>query len=79
MNWNIRILENTKTGEKIRYDKGDSTGEGHESEDHYHRYNPNVPKGRAGDKFRYLDCDGTPVSKGTDKAHLYPPEGITWE
>lgn len=74
MNQLARTFVNKKTGEKIRFDKGDPSGDGHEANDHHHRYNPNAPRGRAGDKVRYLDCDGNPVPKGTDKAHLYPPK-----
>ncbi len=73
-----RTFENTKSGEKIRYDKGDPKGSGHEAHDHYHRYNPKAPKGRSGDRIRYLDSNGNPVPNGSGAAHLYPPEGVTW-
>lgn len=73
-----RTFENTKTGEKVRYDKGKPGASGHEANDHYHRYNPKAPKGKSGDNERYLDKDGNPVHKNDDASHLYPPEGTSW-
>ncbi|MCH9624974.1 MAG: hypothetical protein S4CHLAM123_01360 [Chlamydiales bacterium] len=69
-----RVFENTKTGEKIRYDKGKPGASGHEAHDHYHRYNPNSK----GKHDRYLDKNGKPVHKNDDASHLYPPEGKNW-
>lgn len=72
-------VENTKTGEKIRYDKGKPGKPGHEGNDHYHRYNPNAPKGHRGRQVRYLDKDGNPVPEHSEASHLYPPEGESWD
>ena len=71
-----REFENMKTGEKIRFDKGDPEGQGHEAYDHYHRYNPKSNNGR---HDQYLDKNSNPVRRGDDKSHLYPPEGVYWE
>lgn len=70
-----RVFENTKTGEKIRYDKGKPGANGHKANDHYHRYNPRSK----GDHDRYLDKDGNPVHKNDDASNLYPPEGTSWD
>jgi RHS repeat-associated protein len=70
-----REFENTQTGEKIRFDKGDPTRYGHEAYDHYHRYNPKSTNKHD----QYLDKDGNSVRRGDDKSHLYPPDGIYWE
>lgn len=74
-----RVFENTKSGEKVRYDKGKPGRPGHKAHDHYHRYNPKASKGRSGDQVRHLDSEGNPVPDGSDKSHLYPPEGVSWE
>lgn len=69
-----REFSNEKTGEKIRFDKGNPTETGHEAHDHYHRYNPNSKSRHDG----YLDRYGNPVRRGSDASHLYPPNGIYW-
>ncbi len=69
-----REFENIKTGEKLRFDKGDPMSQGHEFNDHYHRYNPNS----TGRHNQYLDNEGNPTRRGADNSHLYPPEGIYW-
>jgi RHS repeat-associated protein len=69
-----REFENIKTGEKIRFDKGDPTKPRHRGKDHYHRENPE----KTGKQDWYLDKDGNPVHKWDDESHLYPPEGIFW-
>ncbi|MBM3192239.1 MAG: RHS repeat-associated core domain-containing protein [Chlamydiae bacterium] len=61
-------FKDRKTGEILQYDKGRSGAPGHEGHDHYHRPNPNS----TGDKDKYLDGQGEPVSKGSDASHLYP-------
>lgn len=70
-----REFINGKTGDKIRFDKGDPNNLGHEAHDHYHRYNPNARNRHEA----YLDINGKPVGRGSDASHLYPPRGINWE
>ncbi len=69
-----RSFENTKTGQKIGFDKGKPEEDGHKAEDHYHVFNPSSRN----DRDKYLDKNGDPCGKGSDKSHLYPPEGINW-
>ncbi len=68
-NAGYREFTNGKTGEKVRFDKGEPNKTGHRSEDHYHRFNPNSRN----DHDRYLDVNGNPTGKNTDASHLYPP------
>lgn len=63
-----REFTNGKTGERVRFDKGDPTATGHRANDHYHRYNPN---GRS-HRDEYLDVNGNSTGKNTDASHLYP-------
>jgi len=67
-------LKDKKTGETIQYDKGKPYTSGHEAHDHYHRPNPNS----IGDYDKYLDANGTPVPKGSQPSHLYPPDWVWW-
>lgn len=64
-----REFTNGKTGEKIRFDKGDPSQPGHKANDHYHRYNPSS---RMGNKDRYLDANGNPTARNSEASHLYP-------
>ncbi len=63
-----RTFENTKTGEKIRYDEAKSGTTGHKAQDHWHRHNPDSK----GDIDKYLDAKGNPVPDGHPDSHLYP-------
>lgn len=63
-----RTFENTKTGEKIRYDEGKQGATGHKAQDHWHRHNPDS----TGDIDKYLDANGNPVPDGHPDSHLYP-------
>lgn len=65
--------KNKKTGDIIRYDKGDPSAQGHEANDHYHWRNEKLPK------REYYDVEGNIVQKGKDAYHLYPPEGMKWD
>ncbi len=67
-------FKNKQTGEKLRFDKGKPTLNGHKAYDHYHRPNPNT-KGRY-DEF--LDANGNPVPDKSDPSHLYRPENVWW-
>ncbi|MBM3198863.1 MAG: hypothetical protein FJZ58_06385 [Chlamydiae bacterium] len=68
--WKIK-----KTGEKLRFDKGDPKKSGHEAHDHFHRLNPN----KTGKLDEYLDDQKCPVEKGSEISHLYPPEWVWWK
>jgi len=61
-------FENKKTGEKIRFDKGNAGKPGHEGKDHYHKYNPDSKN----DRDKWLDKHGKPVPKYSEDSHLYP-------
>ncbi len=63
-----REFTNGKTGERVRFDKGDPSKPGHRANDHYHRYNPNSTNNRN----LYLDAYGKPTGNGSDSSHLYP-------
>ena len=65
---------NKKTGEIIELDKGKSGNHGHKGHDHYHRPNPKS----IGDRDKYLDENGNPVSNYSEESHLYPPEWVWW-
>lgn len=61
-----RTFENTKTGDKLRFDKGKPGANGFEGKDHYHRYNPDATS-----KYnQYLDRNGNPVGRGSDASHI---------
>lgn len=66
-----RTFENTKTGEKLRFDKGKPGQPGHEGLDHWHRENPNSQNGK---NDQYLDAQGNPVPRGHHSSHLYSTE-----
>ena len=63
-----RIFENPKTGDKLRFDKGNPERSGHAGRDHYHRINPSNNNKRD----LYLDNKGNPVADGSNPSHLYP-------
>ncbi|MGD8779553.1 MAG: RHS repeat-associated core domain-containing protein [Ignavibacteria bacterium] len=65
---NHREFENTKTGEKVRFDKGKEGTKGNAGKDHWHRNNPNS----TGKTDRYLDKSGNPVPKGSPDSHILP-------
>ncbi|MDE3046513.1 MAG: RHS repeat-associated core domain-containing protein [Verrucomicrobiota bacterium] len=69
-----REFENTKTGEKIRFDKGDPAKPGHGKYDHHHHLKPSSE----GD-YHYLDGKGNIVPRGSDPSHLYNPENKWWD
>ncbi len=69
-------FENTKTGEKVRFDLGDPSETGHKINDHYHCFNS---QSKGGPKDRYLDKDGNVVPQNHETSHLYPPEGMQWK
>lgn len=62
-----RTFENTKTGERLRHDKGKPGETGHKAQDHYHRQVPNQTGG-----YNYVDGNGNPVPPGSEQSHLYP-------
>lgn len=68
-------LRDKRTGEKLRYDEGDTEKDGHDGHDHYHRYNPDSTS----KKDLYLDAKGNPVGKSSEVSHLYPPEWVWWK
>lgn len=61
-------LKDKRTGEVYRYDEGKPGRPGHEGKDHFHWIKKD-PNG----KEVYLNGKGTPVEKGSDASHLYPP------
>jgi hypothetical protein len=63
---NYRQFENSKTGDKIEFDKGQPGKPGWRGQDHYHRFNPKS----TGDNDKYLDSKGNPVPKGSEASHL---------
>lgn len=63
-----RTFENSKTGDKVRFDQGKPGKPGYEGQDHYHRYNPNA----TGKTDQYLDKSGNPCARGCDASHLFP-------
>jgi hypothetical protein len=63
-----REFKNTKTGERIRFDKGNPIEAGHEAKDHYHKYNPDSSKR----KEYYLDSEGKPCPKYSPDPDCYP-------
>jgi hypothetical protein len=67
-NSNSREFVNEKTGQKLRFDKGQPGANGYAGQDHYHAYNPNS----TGNKDLYLDSGGNAVSKGSSASHLLP-------
>jgi hypothetical protein len=69
-NTDSRTFSDPKTGLNIRFDKGESGETGFRGKDHYHIENPN----RTGKQDFYLDKDGNPVPKGSDKSHILPKE-----
>lgn len=60
----------------IHFDKGQAGKDGWEGKDHWHIRNPNW---KESDKKRdfYVDKDGNPVSKGSDKSHISPGTEVT--
>jgi len=65
-----RTFENTKTGEKLRYDEAKPEAPGHKGDSHWHRHNPNTTN-----RFdEYLDANDVPVPRNSPESHLYPPE-----
>jgi hypothetical protein len=67
-------FENVKTGEKIRFDKGDPERPGHGRHDHHHHLKPD-PNTK---ELNYIDEKGNIVPRGSDAAHLYNPENVWW-
>ena len=63
-----RTFENTKTGEKIRYDEAKPGTTGHKAQDHWHRFNPD----KTSKLDEYLDANDNPVPEHSDPSHLYP-------
>lgn len=63
-----RTFVDPATGDKVRHDQGTPGANGHEGEDHYHRYNPNS----TGKSDQYLDANGKPVPGGSEPSHLKP-------
>ncbi|CAN5521337.1 hypothetical protein BH10BAC1_BH10BAC1_21080 [soil metagenome] len=59
----------------IEHDKEKPGAPGHDGHDHYHRQNPNSTKGN---NDKYLDANGNPVPKGSERSHLYPPGWVWW-
>ncbi len=63
-----RTFENTKTGEKLRYDAAKPGETGHKGDSHWHRFNPDSTS-----KFnKFLDANGDPVPEHSEPSHLYP-------
>lgn len=63
-----RTFENPTTGESLRFDRGRPGERGFEGQDHYHRLNPNS----TGNRDLYLDGDGNPVPRGSNRSHIFP-------
>ena len=69
-----REFENVKTGEKVRFDKGEPGRSGHGAHDHHHHVKPDPHIG----ELNYLDEQGNSVPRGSDASHLYNPENVWW-
>src|SRR5574338_63272 len=65
-----REFVDPKSGMKARHDPGKPGANGWEGEDHYHVENPSS----TGKGDRYLDVEGNPVPKGSNKSHIEPSE-----
>ena len=65
-----RTFRNKETGLVIRADKGDPSMSGFRGRDHYHVENPDS----TGDRDKYLDRNGRPVSRNSDASHILPGE-----
>ena len=64
-----RDFKNKKTGEKIRWDPGESGEPGWKGKNHWHRYNPKWTK-KMGKRGKYLDKKGKPVDQGSKASHI---------
>lgn len=63
-----RDFYNSKTKDRIRFDKGQNDKPGYRGKDHYHWYNPKSKN----NKDFYLDKNGNPVPKQHKNSHLLP-------
>lgn len=63
-----RDFVDSKTGLKLRFDKGVKGKSGFRGTDHYHLKNP----ASTGKSDYYLDINGNPVAKGSPASHLIP-------
>ncbi|MCB2262169.1 MAG: hypothetical protein LGR52_04415 [Candidatus Thiosymbion ectosymbiont of Robbea hypermnestra] len=63
-----REFLNPKTGDKVRFEKGDPNKTGWKGKDHWHRYNPNA----TGKRDLMLDKNGNPAPKGSNTSHIEP-------
>ena len=68
-----RQFEHKKTGDIIRYDKGNPIKKGHGGKDHYHWKHKDLAR------HQCYDADGNIVVKGSLKSHLYPPDDMKWD
>ena len=67
-NSNSREFTNPRTGEKVRFDRGEPGKPGFRGQDHYHRTNPNA----TGRHDQFLDIHGNPVPRGSEASHIPP-------
>lgn len=37
------------------------------------------PHSKKGNRDKYLDSEGNPVSKGSGASHIYPPDLVWWK
>lgn len=64
----MKRLRNPKTGDEVEFHKGKPGRPGREGKDHYHRLNPR----RTGKGDHYLDENGRPTAKNSQRSHLLP-------
>ncbi|MFL0197612.1 hypothetical protein ACJDU8_18875 [Clostridium sp. WILCCON 0269] len=69
-NTNSREYLDPNTGLRVRFDPAKPGASGFQGKDHYHVENPNS----TGKIDRYLDINGEPAPRGSDRSHILPRE-----